>query len=333
LARKGNMPEDSPTSNGPVVADTRTFLKRLRVFFSRARVLVVTLGAIFLGLGAYVSSLSTVRSELCRDGIRWACSRLSCSQPVLLDAHAGTLTTTISNPTDYSANILNATLNINAGSELLSIPLEGAAEEVGLPKDCASNSSLISAIELKSKSATTIELRPIDQDCGLKGDLVCDTRPPIEATANNYQLTLHVRDGLGSEYPLDIRFPCSGLTLKKCGKGQDQLPPTRMHTNSPSRTSKTNNQDMMSPSVEEVRKDVSRYYLTEATVVSEKDISPEAPRYCGPDANHNGCSVRVEVTTQDVSGLRHCKAQFAVYRYNHNTWKLDDLTDAGKCNR
>ncbi len=325
------MPQDSAASNGPVVGDKRIFLKRLRGGFSRARVLIMALGAIVIALGAYVSSLGVVREELCRDGVQWACSRLSCSQPILLDPSAGKLKTTISNPTEYSANILNATLDVNVGSEHLSIPLQAGAEGAAQRKDCVAGSSSISNIDLKSKSATTVELRPMNPDCESSGDFACDASTPSVAIPRNCQLTLRVRDGLGSEYPLDSEFPCSRLALRKCGKGQVDSPHTKVYIISPPQTLEKGDQDLMSPTAEQVRKDVSSHFVSQGTVVPEQDIWPEAPRSCRSDTNRQECSVRVEVTTTDVSRLRHCQAHFAVYRYVGNSWKLDDLTDAGKC--
>jgi hypothetical protein len=327
------MPQDSPVPNGQVVVDKMKFLQRLRGGFSRVRLLIIALGAILIAVGAYVSSLGVVREELCRDGLRWACSRLSCSQPILLDPRTGKLKTTISNPTEYSANILNATLDVNVGSEHFSIPLQAGAEGAALQKDCVASSSSISNIDLKSKSATTVEVRPMNQDCESSGDSACDASTPSTAISRNCKLTLRVRDGLGSEYPLDSEFPCSGLALRKCGKGQVDSQHAKVHTISPAQNPKEGHQDLLSPTLEQVRKDVSSHFVSEGTVVTEQDIWPEAPRSCRLDTNRRECSVRVEVTTTDVSGLRHCQAHFAVYRYVSNSWKLDDLTDAGKCMR
>jgi len=325
------MPQDSPESNGPVVVDKRIFLQRLRGGFSRTRVSIMSLGAIVIALGAYVASLDKVREELCRDGVQCTCRRLSCSQPILLDPSAGKIKTTISNPTEYSANILNATLDVNVGSGHLSIPLQAGAEGAAQAKDCAAGSLTISDIDLKSKSATTVELRPMNPNCGSSGDFACDASIPGAAIPRTCQLTLRVRDGLGSEYPLNSEFSCSRLALRKCGKGQVDSPQPRAYTISPLQTLEKGDQDVMSPTAEQVRKDVSSHFVSQGTVVTEQDIRPEAPRACRSDADRQECSVRVEVTTTDVSRLRHCQAHFAVYRYVANSWKLDDLTDAGKC--
>ena len=326
------MPVDSPTPDVPVVVGKRTFLNRLCGGFSRARVRVLALGTIFLALGAYVSTLGVVREELCRDGLRWACGRLSCGQPILLDPVAGKLKATISNPTEYSANILNATLDVNAGSEPpLSIPLQTGTEGPALAETCIAGSSSISTIELKSRSATTVELRPMNPDCAGSSDSACDPSASNVATPRDCWLTLRLRDGLGSEYSLVTKFSCLGLVLKKCGNGQVDSPPATVHTVFPPQTPKTSGQDVVSLTAEQVRTDVRSYFQSGGTVVGERDIWTEAPQTCKPDANSQVCSVRVEVTTQDVSGLRHCTAHFAVYRYISRTWKLDDLTGAEKC--
>jgi hypothetical protein len=324
------MPSDSPTSNGAAVLGTRNFLRWLRDGLSRARVRLLALGAILLGLAAYVSSFGVVRDELCRDGVRWACAKLSCSQPALLDPSVGRLTTTISNPTEYSASILNATLNVDVGSEHFSIPLQTGAVKAVHPKDCIADSSLISTIELKSKSATAVELMPMTPDCPSVSDSASKSSTSSVAVSRNCQLTLRIRDGLGSEYSLNTKFSCSGLALKEWGEEQVDSSHKTIHASSPTKNSNTNGQDFMSPTVEQVRSDVRSYYLSGGTVVAEKDILPEAPRPCKPDANLE-CSVRVEVTIQDVSGLRQCTVHFAVYRNVHTTWKLDDLTGTGKC--
>lgn len=320
--RKGSMPQDSLAGNGPVEVGNKTFLQRLRGGISRARTLIMALGALLILLGAYISSLGVVREELCRDGVRWACSRLSCSEPILLDPSAGKLKTTISNPSEYSANILNATLDLDVGSKHLSIPLQAGPEGEVRPKDCVVGASSISNIDLKSKSTTTVEFRPMNPDCKSLGDFSCDASDPSVAAPRNCQLTLHIRDGLGSEYPLDSEFPCSGLALKKCGKVQ---------VDSPHKTPRKYPEDLKSLTAEQVRKDVSIHFVSAGTIVPEQDILPESPQSYRYETNRQECSVRVEVTTTDVSKLRHCQAHFAVYRYVGNSWKLDDLTYGGKC--
>ena len=325
------MPIDSPASKSPALVGITTFIKRLLEGFSRARVRLLALGAILLGLAAYVSSFGVVRDELCRDGVRWACAQLTCSQPVLLDASAGKLTTTVSNPTDYSANILNAALDINADSEHLSIPLQAGVEKAALPEDCIAGSTSISTIELKSKSATTVELMPMNPDCPSISDSARKSGTSSVAMPRNCLLTLHIRDGLGSEYWVNAKFSCSGLALKKWGKGKVDSTHTTIHTNFSSQTHKASDKDLMSLTAEQVRTDVRSYFLSGGTVVAGQDVSPESPPSCKADAKSQECSVRVEVTTQDVSGLRHCTAHFAVYKYVHTTWKLDDLVGAEKC--
>jgi hypothetical protein len=176
---------------------------------------------------------------------------------------------------------------------------------------------------------------PTNPDCQSISDLACDPGTSNVGMPRNCLLTLRVRDGLGSEYSLDTKFSCSGLTLKKCGKGKGQVDSahTIVQTSLPPQVSNTSDQDLVSPTAEQVRTDVLNYFLSGGTVVAEKDIWPEAPRSCKLDANRRDCSIRVEVTIQDVNKLRRCTAHFAVYRYASKTWKLDDLTDAGGCTR
>ena len=146
-------------------------------------------------------------------------------------------------------------------------------------------------------------------------------------------LNLRVRDGLGSEYSLDTKFSCSGLTLEKCGKGQVGSSHTIVQTSLPPQVSNTTDHDLVNPTAEQVRTDVLNYFLRAGTVVAERDIWPVAPPACKLDANTRDCRIRVEVTIQDVNKLRRCAAHFAVYRREGKTWKLDDLTDAGGCTR
>lgn len=329
------MPIGASPPTVPIVGGKRTFLRRLRGGFPRARALIVALGAILLAVGAYVSSLGVVRDELCRDGVRWACRKLSCSQPVLLDPGVAKLKTTISNPTEYSANILNAKLQVNEGPEHLSIPLQADSGGRDLTKNCIAGSSLISSIELKSKAATTVELMPANLDCQSTSDLACGPSTLSVGMPRSCLLTLRVRDGLGSEYSLDTKFSCSGLTLEKCAQGKEQVGSAHMivQTSLPPQGSNTTYHDLVSPTAEQVRTDVLNYFLSGGTVVAERDIWPAAPPSCKLDANRRDCSIRVEVTIQDVNNLRRCTAHFAVYRHAGKTWKLDDLTDAGGCAR
>ena len=326
---EGDMTQDLAT-HGLVRTTQRTFIGRLRVGLSRGRVLIMALGAIFVGLGTYVASLGLVREELCRDGLRWACSRLSCSQPIFLDLSAGTLRTTISNPTEYSAIILNATLDLDAGLMHHSMPLQAGAEGVTPSKACVAVPSLI-PIDLKSKSATSVELVPTHRaDCGVLSNLACETSGTNWAIPRECQLTLRIRDALGSEYPLNAKFSCSALIQRNCSKAQADPQQTIFHSTSPP-TAKSWVRGLMSPASGQVRKDVSGHFVRGGTAVLEQDIWTQEPRSCGSIADVQECSVLVEVTTTDVSGLHHCGAHLAVYRNVNNTWKFDDLTDAGKC--
>ena len=130
-------------------------------------------------------------------------------------------------------------------------------------------------------------------------------------------------------------FPAGGFLEPMpatCSPGPFADQQTQTNATPPYRAPPTDDREVMSPTIEQVRRDVSAYYRAEGTVLAANDISPEGPHDCGRDPKSKECSVRVEITSQDVSGLRHCKAQFAVYRSTHNAWALDDLTDAGKCN-
>jgi hypothetical protein len=251
-----------------------------------------------------------------------------------LDPGVAKLKTTISNPTEYSANILNAKLQVNEGPDHFSIPLQAGTEGPDLTKNCIAGSSLISSIELKSKAATTVELIPANAECQSSSGLACDPGTLTEGIPRSCLLILRVRNGLGSEYSLDTKFSCSGLTLKKCGEGKGQGGSTHtiVQTSLPPQVSNTTDREIVSPTAEQVRTDVLNYFLSAGTVVAEKDIWLAAPS-CKLDANRRDCSIRVEVTIQDVNKLRRCTAHFAVYRHAEKTWKLDDLTDAGGCTR
>jgi hypothetical protein len=193
------------------------------------------LGATLVAVVVVLTNLEKIQGILCRHGVYWLCTkdRVTLSLGTWPSDIPGGRNAVITNPTEFSAQIVDATLLIKSKSATpLLISVKPGPSEWQAPGSCTAQEEKIPHPELKPKAATQLRLMLFAGE-GRSGNqlamLDVDKRIPDRMT-DQCDLTVNVKVGDGQSYPLTTTFACSRLAYPICHVTPSVLP-TASHDN------------------------------------------------------------------------------------------------------
>jgi hypothetical protein len=178
------------------------------------------LGATLVAVVAVLTNLEKIQVMLCKHGIYALCTkeRVTLSLGNWPADIPGGWEAVITNPSEFSAQIVDATLQIKSKSMPLLMSVKPGPSDWKAPKDCASEESPIPDVELKSKSATRLRLMLYagEARAGTQYAMFNIDKTIPDRRDDLCELTVNVKVGDGESYPLNETFACSRLPYPVC---------------------------------------------------------------------------------------------------------------------
>jgi hypothetical protein len=182
--------------------------------------LVAFAGFLVLIVGI-MASLDKIQSFMCRHNFDWFCPKEKVELEIGSWLHdiGGGWKVVITNPSEYSAEVVNANLKFDDPETPLLIPVLAGPEDWTSPPACNEDAGyVVHDVELKPKATTPLRMLLYAAEIKRENELAMSN---IDKTIPNRnrdkcELQVNVRVGNGDRYQLTSRFDCSQLPGPVC---------------------------------------------------------------------------------------------------------------------